>query len=178
MERHYQVAGTGTFAFRSPRVKMEDDLQRRWRMTKLTSRGTSRPRLRWLNQPHMAVVNRQQEEAVALDVAIPGDGDVKRKEKNTEGAERGARKKRWKVKATVVPVVVGALGGQDPQAGRVAPANCSNHIQDLGPEERKSYRNSYAGAQNPQDPSLKDLLPVILEVWGINVTSFHVMHLY
>lgn len=47
----------------------------------------------------------------------------------------------WKVKATEVPVVIGALGAVTPQTGRVAPSNSRNNIQDLYPEER-SPKNS------------------------------------
>ncbi|KAF7655229.1 hypothetical protein LDENG_00059120 [Lucifuga dentata] len=68
----------------------------------------------------MVVVNKEQKRVVVIDVAIPSDGNIKKKEH--EKLEKYQRLKEeldqmWKVKSTVVPVVIGTLGAVTPKLG-------------------------------------------------------------
>ena len=62
----------------------------------------------------IAFVNKQEKEAMIIDVAIPGDARVKDKELEKIEKHQVLReeiRKLWKLtKVTVVPVVIGALG--------------------------------------------------------------------
>lgn len=53
------------------------------------------------NKPHITLINVQQKKAALIDAAIPSASNIKKK--NTRSW------KMWGVKATVVPVVTGAL---------------------------------------------------------------------
>ncbi|KAK7886230.1 hypothetical protein WMY93_025851 [Mugilogobius chulae] len=63
------------------------------------------------NQPDIVVVDKEQRRAVVVDVVIPSDGNIRRKEHEKLEKYQGLREeleKAWKVKATVVPVVIAA----------------------------------------------------------------------
>uniref|UniRef100_A0A3B3BB75 Cadherin domain-containing protein n=1 Tax=Oryzias melastigma TaxID=30732 RepID=A0A3B3BB75_ORYME len=65
------------------------------------------------NQPDIVVVAREQRRAVVVAVAVPSGDKIKRKEHEKLEKYQGLREeleKGWKVKVTVVPVVIGALG--------------------------------------------------------------------
>lgn len=104
----------------------------------------------------IVVVDKQRKTAAVIDVAIPSDINIRKKEyKKLEKYQRLREEKMWRMKATVVPVVFGALS--DPQARTVVPVDHRINIQDICPKERSP------SAQNPQAvrplvdyPSLKD----------------------
>ncbi|XP_055359974.1 uncharacterized protein LOC129603341 [Betta splendens] len=71
-----------------------------------------------VNQPDIVVVDKEQRKAVVVDVAIPSNGNIRKKEHEKLEKYQGLREeleKAWKVKATVVPVVIGALGAVTPK---------------------------------------------------------------
>ncbi len=53
-------------------------------------------------------IDKQQKKTVVIDVAILSDSNIRKLEKYQRLKEE--LKKMWRVKATVVPVVIGALG--------------------------------------------------------------------
>ena len=66
----------------------------------------------------MAVVDKEQRKAVVVDIAVPSDFNIRKKEHEKLEKYQGLREeleKAWKVKASVVPVVVGALGAVTPK---------------------------------------------------------------
>lgn len=70
------------------------------------------------NQPDIVVVDKQQKKAVVIGVAIPSDTNIRKKEDKKLEKYQGPKeelKKIWKMKAPVVPVVVGALGAVKPR---------------------------------------------------------------
>ena len=69
--------------------------------------GTSRSR-----QTGIVVANKQKKEAVVIDIAVPSDSNIKKKEYEKLDKYQGLEEKlerTWKVKDKVVPVVIGAL---------------------------------------------------------------------
>ncbi|KAF7661263.1 hypothetical protein LDENG_00265660 [Lucifuga dentata] len=76
------------------------------------------------NQPDMVVVIKEQKRAVMINVAIPSDGNIKKKEQglnrriglNVEGEVHSG------------PSNNRSTRGYDPQNGRVAPADSRNNI--------------------------------------------------
>ena len=65
------------------------------------------------NQPDIVVVDKQRKEAVVMDVAVPSDSNIKKKKYEKLEKYQGLKEeleRTWKVKAKVVPVVIGALG--------------------------------------------------------------------
>ncbi|KAF7661452.1 hypothetical protein LDENG_00261530 [Lucifuga dentata] len=69
------------------------------------------------NLPDM-VVNKEQKRAVVIDVAILSDGNIREKEHEKREKYQGLKEeldRMWKVKSTVVPVVIGALGAVTPK---------------------------------------------------------------
>ena len=72
------------------------------------------------NQPDIVVVDKEQKKAVVIDVAIPADANIRKKEHEKVEKYQGLKEQleqMWKVKASVVPVVVGALGAVTPKLG-------------------------------------------------------------
>ena len=72
------------------------------------------------NQPDIVVVDKERKRAVVIDVAIPADANIRKKEHEKVDKYQGLREqleRMWKVKASVVPVVVGALGAVTPKLG-------------------------------------------------------------
>ena len=62
--------------------------------------------------------NNRPKQAVVIDVAVPGDSNIKKKEYEKLEKYRGLKEeleRTWKVKAKVVPVVIGALGAVTPK---------------------------------------------------------------
>ena len=81
------------------------------------------------NQPDIVVVDKERKRAVVIDVAIPADANIRKKEHEKVEKYQGLREqleRMWKVKASVVPVVVGALGAVTPKLGD--PADPRNNI--------------------------------------------------
>ena len=73
------------------------------------------------------VVNKKERKCYIIDVAVPGD--VRIAEKETEKIEKYDEIKReverlWKVKAKVIPIVLGALGTVTQSLG--------NYIKEIG----------------------------------------------
>uniref|UniRef100_A0A8C5DHN0 PiggyBac transposable element-derived protein domain-containing protein n=1 Tax=Gouania willdenowi TaxID=441366 RepID=A0A8C5DHN0_GOUWI len=115
------------------------------------------------NQPDIVVVDKEQRKAVVVDIAIPSDFNIRKKEheklekyqgpgvgENLEGEGISGARGHWGTR------------GSDPQTGGVAPADPRKYIRHLGPEKCSS-RNSKDTAQNPQaprplveDPSLEE----------------------
>ncbi|KAK7895269.1 hypothetical protein WMY93_020594 [Mugilogobius chulae] len=126
MERHNQVAGivyrnicaeygleTPSSKWETPPKVVENDRAKiLWDFQIQTDRMV-------MNQPDIVVVvDKEQRRAVVVDVAIPSDGNIRRKEHEKLEKYQGLREeleKAWKVKATVVPVVIGALGAVTPK---------------------------------------------------------------
>jgi len=73
-----------------------------------------------VNQTDIVVIDKLQEKAVVLDVAIPGNNKIKKKEhkklKNYQGLKENMEKM-LKVKATVVLVLIGAFRAVIPVLG-------------------------------------------------------------
>ena len=121
MERHNQVAGIvyrnictefGLEVPRSewktpPKVVENDQAKILWDFQIQTDK------LVMANQPDIVLIDKQQKKAVVIDVAIPSDSNIRKKEHEKLEKYQGLKKeleKMWGVKATVVPVVIGALG--------------------------------------------------------------------
>ena len=73
------------------------------------------------------MVNKKDRKCYIIDVAVPGD--VRIAEKETEKIEKYDELKReverlWKVKAKVIPIVLGALG--------TVTRSLSNYIKEIG----------------------------------------------
>eukprot|EP00795_Rhopilema_esculentum_P003281 gene3280-biopygen1499 len=78
-------------------------------------------------RPDIVVVNKKERKCYIIDVAVPGD--VRIAEKEMEKIEKYDELKReverlWKVKAKVIPIVLGALG--------TVTRNLSNYIKEIG----------------------------------------------
>ncbi len=72
------------------------------------------------NQPDIVLIDKQQKKALVIDVAIPSDSNIRKKEHEKLEKYQGLKEeleKMWKVRATVVPVVIGALGAVTPKLG-------------------------------------------------------------
>ena len=70
------------------------------------------------NQPDIVVVDKEQKRVVVIDVAIPADANIRKKEHEKVEKYQGLKEeleKAWKVKTSVVPVVIGALGAVTPK---------------------------------------------------------------
>jgi len=64
------------------------------------------------NQPDIVVVNKLQKKAVVIDIAIPIDSNINKKENKKLEKYQGLKEeveKMWELKAAVVPVVIIAL---------------------------------------------------------------------
>ena len=72
------------------------------------------------NQPDIVVVDKEQKTVTVVDVAIPSDSNIRKKEHQKLEKYQGLREeleKMWGVKAKVVPVVIGALVAVTPKLG-------------------------------------------------------------
>ncbi|KAF7647953.1 hypothetical protein LDENG_00164190, partial [Lucifuga dentata] len=72
------------------------------------------------NQPDMVVVDKEQKKAVVIDVAVPADSNIRKKEHEKIEKYQGLKEeleRTWKVKSKVVPVVIVALGAVTPKLG-------------------------------------------------------------
>lgn len=96
------------------------------------------------NQPDIVVVDKQEKNAVVVDVAILSDGNIrKKKHERLLRAERGAVEDVGS-KGISGASCDGSTWGYNPQTGKVAPAD--SRIWDLCAEEH-SPRNSLDTAQ-------------------------------
>ena len=78
-------------------------------------------------RPDIVVINKEKRECKIIDIAVPGDQNIKVKklENITKYQElRLQVQKLWDVKATVIPIVAGALGivSEEPE----------NHLKTIG----------------------------------------------
>ena len=65
------------------------------------------------NQPDIVLIDKKQQKAVVIDIVIPSDSNIWRKDHEKIDIYQGLKEeleKMWGIKATVVPVVIGALG--------------------------------------------------------------------
>ena len=65
------------------------------------------------NRPDIVIIDKEKKTAMIIDVAVPSDCNIKKKEHEKIDKYQGLREemeKMWKVEAKVVPIVVGALG--------------------------------------------------------------------
>ncbi len=72
------------------------------------------------NQPDTVVMDKQQKTAVVIDVAILSDSYIGKQEHEKIEKYQGLREEleeMWRVKSTVVPVVIRALGAVAPKLG-------------------------------------------------------------
>ncbi|KAF7659580.1 hypothetical protein LDENG_00296350 [Lucifuga dentata] len=68
----------------------------------------------------MVAVDKEQKRAVVIDVAVPADSNIRKKEHEKIKKYKGLKEEleqTWKVKSKVVPVVNGALGAVTPKLG-------------------------------------------------------------
>ena len=78
-------------------------------------------------RPDIVVIDKEKRDCKIMDIAVPGDQNIKVKdlEKITKYQDlRLQVQKLWDVKATVIPIVVGALG-------RVS-EKLENHLKTIG----------------------------------------------
>uniref|UniRef100_A0A3P9LU28 D(1B) dopamine receptor n=1 Tax=Oryzias latipes TaxID=8090 RepID=A0A3P9LU28_ORYLA len=91
--------------------------------------------------PDIVVVDKEQRKAVVVDAAVPSDGNIRKKDHEELEKYQGLREeleKAWKVKVTVVPVVIGALRAVTPKLEEWLQ---QKDLRPLSPEKRSS-RNS------------------------------------
>ncbi|CAK6975403.1 hypothetical protein D4764_15G0008790, partial [Scomber scombrus] len=65
------------------------------------------------NQPDIVLIDKKQKKAMVIDVAILSNSNIRKKDHEKLVKYQGLKEeleKMWGVKATVVPVVIGALG--------------------------------------------------------------------
>ncbi|KAF7653103.1 hypothetical protein LDENG_00087170 [Lucifuga dentata] len=70
----------------------------------------------------MVVVNKEQKRTAVISVAIPNDGNIRKKEQEKPEKYQGLKEEldeMWKVKSTVVTAVTGAIGALTPKVGEV-----------------------------------------------------------
>ncbi|TWW69251.1 hypothetical protein D4764_18G0000570 [Takifugu flavidus] len=73
------------------------------------------------NEPDIVVVDKHEETVVVIDVAIPNDSNIRKKEHEKLEKYQGLKEemeRMWGMKATVVPVVIGTLGAVTPNLSR------------------------------------------------------------
>ena len=71
-----------------------------------------------VNQPDIVVIDKEKKEAVVIDIAVPSNSNIKKKEYEKLEKHQGLKEeleRTWKVKVKVVPVVIGALGAVTPK---------------------------------------------------------------
>ena len=69
------------------------------------------------NRPDIVIVDKEKKTATVIDVAVPSDCNIRKKEHEKIDKYQGLREemeKMWKVKVKVVPIVIGALGAVAP----------------------------------------------------------------
>uniref|UniRef100_A0A3B5PPD0 Reverse transcriptase domain-containing protein n=1 Tax=Xiphophorus maculatus TaxID=8083 RepID=A0A3B5PPD0_XIPMA len=126
MERHNQVAGIvyrnicAEYGLETPGSKWETPpkVAENARAKILWDFQIQTDKMVMANQPDIVVVDKQQRKAVVIDVAIPSDCNIRKKEHEKLEKYQGLREeleRAWKVKTTVVPVVIGALGAVTPK---------------------------------------------------------------
>ena len=128
MERHNQVAG---IVYRNICAEYNLEVPRsKWEMPPRVMEN-DRAKILWdfqiqtdkmvvANQPDIVVVDKQKKTAVVIDVAVPNDSNIRKKEHEKLEKYQGLREeleRMWRVKVTVVPVVIGALGAVTPKLG-------------------------------------------------------------
>ena len=92
---------------------------------------------------------------MVVDIAIPSNCIIHKKEHEKVEKHQGVKgelKRAWKLKVSVVPMVIETLGGSNPQTGGVSRTNPRKNIRLLSPKKR-SLRNSKVTAQNPEAPT-------------------------
>ncbi|TWW59227.1 hypothetical protein D4764_06G0007570 [Takifugu flavidus] len=78
--------------------------------------------LKWsFSLPLLIIVGQDQKTVVVIDVAIPSDSNIRKKEHEKLEKYQGLKEeieRMWGMKATVVPVVIGTLGAVAPKLSR------------------------------------------------------------
>ena len=126
MERHNQVAGIVyrnicvEYGLETPRSKWETPPKviENDRAKILWDFQIQTDRMVMANQPDIVVIDKEQRKAVVVDIAIPSDCNIRKKEHEKVEKYQGLKEeleRAWKVKASVVPVVIGALGAVTPK---------------------------------------------------------------
>ncbi|TWW73505.1 Kin of IRRE-like protein 1 [Takifugu flavidus] len=115
------------------------------------------------NQPDVVVVDKHQKTVVVIDVAIPSDSNIRKKEHEKLEKYQGLKEnieRMCGMKATVVPVVIGTLGAVTPKPSRWLQQEV---LQDrkrvttrsylpITPSDTDSGRNFSCVARNPAVP--------------------------
>uniref|UniRef100_A0A669EZW7 Reverse transcriptase domain-containing protein n=1 Tax=Oreochromis niloticus TaxID=8128 RepID=A0A669EZW7_ORENI len=128
MERHNQVAG---IVYRNICAEYNLEVPRSKWETPPRVMENDRAKILWdfqmqtdkmvvANQPDIVVVDKQKKTAVVIDVAVPNDSNIRKKEHEKLEKYQGLREeleRMWRIKVTVVPVVIGALGAVTPKLG-------------------------------------------------------------
>ncbi|KAM6449746.1 uncharacterized protein PHA67_017094 [Liasis olivaceus] len=118
-EWHNQVAG---IVYRNIcTVYGLDLLKSRWEIPQKVMEN-NRAKILWdfqiqTDRPIIMVVDKDQKTAVVIDVAVPSDSNIRKKEYEKLEKYQGLKEeleRMWKVKGKVVPVMVGALGAVTP----------------------------------------------------------------
>ncbi|TWW69265.1 COP9 signalosome complex subunit 1 [Takifugu flavidus] len=121
MERHNQVAGIvyrnicteyglevpGSRWETPPKVLENEQAKILWDLQIQTEKMVV------ANQPDIVVVDKHQKTVVVIDVAIPNDSNIRKKEHKKLEKYQGLKEemeRMWGMKAIVVPVVIGTLG--------------------------------------------------------------------
>ncbi|XP_051931065.1 uncharacterized protein LOC127607055 [Hippocampus zosterae] len=126
MERHNQVAGIvyrnicAEYGLETPRSKWETPpkVVENDRAKILWDFQIQTDKMVMANQPDIVIIDKGQRKAVVVDIAVPSDGNIRKKEHEKLEKYQGLREeleRAWKVKVTVTPVVVGALGAVTPK---------------------------------------------------------------
>ncbi|TWW72943.1 hypothetical protein D4764_15G0003370 [Takifugu flavidus] len=124
MERHNQVAGIvyrnicTKYGLEGPGGRHP---QKCWRTSRPRSCGTSRSHMVVTDQPDIVVVDKHRKTVVVIDVAIPSDNNIRKKEHEKLEKYQGLKEeieRMWVMKATVVPVVIGTLVAVTPKLSR------------------------------------------------------------
>ncbi|KAF7663723.1 hypothetical protein LDENG_00203700, partial [Lucifuga dentata] len=86
------------------------------------------------NQPDMVVVDKEQKRAVVIDMAVPADSNIRKKEHQKIQKYQGLKEeleRTWKVKSKVVPVVIGAPGAVTPKLREWLQEIPEQHLRSL-----------------------------------------------
>ena len=146
MERHNQIAGImhrnicteyglevpASRCETSPRVIENEQVKIRWDFQIQTDRLITHHQFDWV------VVDKRQRTAVVVDVAIPSEDNVRKKEHEKLKKYQGLKEELENVECegSSGASCDGGTGSCDTQAGLVAPADTKNNVWDLCPEER------------------------------------------
>ena len=124
-ERHNQVAG---IVYRNICTEYNLECPKDWWETPPKVNENDEAKILWdfhiqtdrqviANQPDIVIVDKIKKTASIIDIAVPMDGNIKKKEIEKVEKYQPLREeltRLWQVKTTVTPVVIGALGSITP----------------------------------------------------------------